>query len=160
MGKKNLGAGFLFMGGFMAYGFVLIYLQDFAPGNEEWIAAYAIGAHFEARLAHVHGNLFALMNILIGYLLLRLPVRERSARTISWLALAGMLIPLGIIGELLLGLPCLGHRRWREHGRGGANVWRHCSPFALTGRIAMKICKQSFGYLPDPAPRTTGYHSP
>ena len=105
MGKKNLSAGFLFMAGFMVYGFVLIYLRDFAPGKDEWIAAYAIGEHFEARLAHVHGNLFAFMNILIGYLLLRLPVQERSARTISWLALAGMLMPLGILGELLLGLP-------------------------------------------------------
>lgn len=66
MGTKNLSAGFLFMAGFMVYGFVPIYLRDFAPGKEEWIAAYAIGGHVEARLAHVHGNLFAFMNILGG----------------------------------------------------------------------------------------------
>lgn len=105
MGKKNLSAGFLFMAGFMVYGFVLIYLRDFAPGKEEWIAAYAIGEHFEARLAHVHGNLFAFLNILIGYLLLRLPIQDCTARTISWLALAGMLMPLGILSELWFGLP-------------------------------------------------------
>lgn len=105
MGKKNLSAGFLFMAAFMVYGFVLIYLRDFAPGKEDWIAAYAIGEHFEARLAHVHGNLFAFMNIVIGYLLLRLPIAERSARVISRLALAGMLMPLGILAELWLGFP-------------------------------------------------------
>jgi len=93
------------MTGFMVYGFVLIYLRDFAPGKEQWIAAYAIGEHFEARLAHVHGNLFAFLNILIGYLLLRLPIQDRTARTISWLALAGMLMPLGILSELWFGLP-------------------------------------------------------
>jgi hypothetical protein len=25
---------------FMAYGFLLIYLRDFAPGKEQWIADY------------------------------------------------------------------------------------------------------------------------
>ena len=105
MGKKNMSAGFLFMAAFMVYGFVLIYLRDFAPEKEQWIAAYAIGEHFEARLAHVHGNLFAFLNILIGYLLLKLPIQGRTARSISWLALAGMLMPLGILSELWFGLP-------------------------------------------------------
>ena len=54
----------------MAYGFLLIYLRDFAPGKEEWINSYSIGKHFESRLAHVHGNLFAILNILICYLFL------------------------------------------------------------------------------------------
>ena len=74
-GKNNIAAGFLLMAGFMIYGFVLIYLRDFAPGKEEWIAQYTTGKHFESRLAHVHGNLFAFLNIVIGYLLLRLPFR-------------------------------------------------------------------------------------
>ena len=47
------------MASFMIYGFVLIYLRDFAPGKEAWIESYNTGAHFEARLAHVHGNLFS-----------------------------------------------------------------------------------------------------
>ena len=58
-GRKNIAAGFLFLAAFMVYGFVLIYLRDFAPGKEAWIASYDTGAHFETRLAHVHGNLFA-----------------------------------------------------------------------------------------------------
>lgn len=104
-GKKNIVAGLLFMGGFMLYGFVLIYLRDFAPGKEEWIANSNIGTHFEARLAHVHGNLFALLNIMIGYLLLKLPIDARSAKWISWAGLLGMAMPLGIMAEFLFGLP-------------------------------------------------------
>ena len=64
----------MFLGGFMMYGFVLIYLRDFAPDKAQWIADYAVGKHFESRLTHVHGNLFAFINIVVGYLLLRLPI--------------------------------------------------------------------------------------
>ena len=104
-GKTNIAAGLLFLAGFMVYGFVLIYLRDFAPDKSQWVADYAVGKHFESRLAHVHGNLFAFLNVVIGYLLLRLPVP--SARWISALALAGMLMPIGILSEVLFGLPPL-----------------------------------------------------
>jgi len=107
LGKLNISAGLLFMAGFMVHGFVLIYLRDFAPGKEQWIADYSVGKHFESRLAHVHGNLFAFINIVVGYLLLRLPLREATARWVSWLALAGMLMPVGILAEVLAGAPPL-----------------------------------------------------
>ena len=93
------------MGVFMAYGFVLIYLRDFAPGKEEWVSNYSLGKHFETRLAHVHGNLFAFLNILIGYLLLRFEINLSNVKTISWLALTGLLMPLGILSEVYFGLP-------------------------------------------------------
>jgi len=104
-GRKNIVAGFAFLAAFMAYGFVLIYLRDFAPGREAWIADYGVGKHFEARLAHVHGNLFALINVAIGLALARLPVAPAQASAISWLALAGMLMPLGILAEVVFGAP-------------------------------------------------------
>lgn len=104
-GKNNIAAGLLFMAGFMTYGFLLIYLRDFAPGKEQWIAEYSTGKHFESRLAHVHGNLFALLNVLVGYLLMRLRITAVSAKYISWLTLAGMLMPVGILAEILLGAP-------------------------------------------------------
>lgn len=107
IGKLNIAAGLWFLAAFMVYGFFLIYLRDFAPGKAQWIADYAIGKHFESRLAHVHGNLFALLNVMVGYLLLRLPVQGASGRWISALALAGMLMPLGILSEVLFGLPPL-----------------------------------------------------
>lgn len=58
-GRWNIGSGFLVMAGFMAYGFILIYLRDFHPDREAWIAAYGYGKHFESRLAHVHGGIFS-----------------------------------------------------------------------------------------------------
>lgn len=102
-GKKNIVLGLYAMTGFMLYGFLLIYLRDFAPNAAEWAASYGIGKHFEARLAHVHGNLFAFLNIIIGYLLLRLDLTEKQKSIVSWTGLIGMLMPIGILFELLLG---------------------------------------------------------
>lgn len=104
-GKNNISIGFIVMGLFMAYGFLLIYLRDFAPGKEDWVNSYSFGKHFETRLAHVHGNLFAFLNILIGYLLLRFNDKLKNVKTISWLALTGLLMPLGILSEVYLGIP-------------------------------------------------------
>jgi hypothetical protein len=106
-GRANIATGLLFLIGFMVYGFFLIYLRDFAPGKEQWIADNTVGKHFESRLAHGHGNLFALINIAVGLVLMRLPVQQSSTRWIAGLALAGMLIPLGILSEVVLGVPPL-----------------------------------------------------
>lgn len=103
-GRINIVAGLAAMAFFMAYGFLLIWLRDFAAGKEEWIAGYAVHPHFEARLAHVHGNLLSLLNILFGYLMLKLPLDGSLARGASWLALASLLMPFGILGEVYLGL--------------------------------------------------------
>lgn len=67
--------------------------------------SYSIGKHFETRLAHVHGNLFAFLNILIGYLLLHFRDKLQNVKVISWLALTGLLMPIGILTEVYLGLP-------------------------------------------------------
>lgn len=104
-GKKNIVLGLMMLAGFMFYGFVLIYLRDFAPGKEKWIADYAVGKHFESRLAHVHGNLFALINIAVGLVLARFPLPKATGRWISWLGIAGLLMPLGILSEVLLSVP-------------------------------------------------------
>lgn len=103
-GKNNIAIGFLTMGLFMFYGFFLIYLRDFAPGKGAWIDSYSFGKHFESRLAHVHGNLFAFLNILIGYLLFRFENQIKYVKTISALALLGILMPLGILAEIYLGM--------------------------------------------------------
>lgn len=104
-GKKNISAGLILMSLFMAYGFLLIYLRDFAPNKVAWIEGSNNGAHFEARLAHVHGNLFALLNIILGYLLIKLNIKANTKKIISILLLVGMLMPIGILAELLLGVP-------------------------------------------------------
>jgi len=107
VGKWNIGVGLWVMALFMVYGFVLIYLRDFAPDKEAWIAAYNVSPHFEARLAHVHGNLFSLLNIVFGFLLVKLPVSGTQAKWVSVLALAGLLMPIGILSEIYLGFPPL-----------------------------------------------------
>lgn len=104
-GKNNIAIGFLTMGAFMAYGFLLIYLRDFAPGKADWVASYSTGKHFETRLAHVHGNLFAFLNILIGYLLIHFRDKLKRVKAISWLALTGLLMPIGILAEVYVGAP-------------------------------------------------------
>jgi hypothetical protein len=104
-GRKNLAWGFAALGLFMASGFVLGYMHDLAPGREQWIAQYAAGAHFELRLAHVHGSLFGLVNVAIGLALMALPLPAPQARAISWLGLAGLLMPLGIIAHAFFGVP-------------------------------------------------------
>ncbi len=104
-GTRNIRVGLVMMAGFMLYGFYLIYARDFAPDKAEWIANANVTPHFEARLAHVHGNLFALLNIVFGLVLLNVGMSRRMAKLASGLALGGMLMPLGILGELYLGLP-------------------------------------------------------
>lgn len=104
-GRKNVAWGFVFIAFFMAIGFVLGYMHDLAPGKEQWIAQYGAGKHFEIRLAHVHGSLFGLINVAIGWLLMTLPIPPAQARVISWLALAGLLMPLGIAAHALFAVP-------------------------------------------------------
>lgn len=104
IGKLNIKVGLWVMAGFMLYGFLLIYLRDFAPDKAAWIAESADGPHFEARLAHVHGNLFSLLNIVFGLVLLNLKMPEKLAKFASWFALGGLLMPFGILSELYLGL--------------------------------------------------------
>ncbi|MBP6392509.1 MAG: hypothetical protein KA175_10510 [Flavobacteriales bacterium] len=104
-GKNNIAIGFLVMGAFMLYGFLLIYLRDFAPDKQAWVDSYSSGKHFEARLAHVHGNLFAFLNVVVGYLLLHFRERLRHVAAISWLAITGHLMPMGILAEVYLGAP-------------------------------------------------------
>lgn len=105
IGKNNIAIGFLVMGMFMAYGFLLIYLRDFAPGKEEWINSSFSGKHFESKLAHVHGNLFAFLNILIGFLLLHFKDKLKNTKVISRLGLIGLLMPIGILTEVYFGIP-------------------------------------------------------
>lgn len=104
-GRKNVGWGFLFLGLFMAIGFFLGYMHDLAPGKEQWMAQYASGTHFEIRLAHVHGALFGLINVAAGLVLLGQPVPSSRARWISRLALAGLLMPIGILLHALFAVP-------------------------------------------------------
>lgn len=104
-GKWNVSVGVLTIAAFAAYGFLLIYLRDFAPDRAAWIEGANDGAHFEAKLAHVHGNLFALVNIVVGFILARLDGAVRARRIAAGLVLGGLLMPLGIVLEVVFGAP-------------------------------------------------------
>ncbi|HNT38480.1 MAG TPA: hypothetical protein PKO45_05095 [Rubrivivax sp.] len=104
-GRRNIGWGLVFLGLHMGVGFFLGFMHDLAPGREQWIAQYATGTHFEVRLGHAHGALFGLINVAVGLTLLKLPLPAARARWISWLALAGLLMPVGIALHLLAGVP-------------------------------------------------------
>lgn len=105
-GRYNVGVGLLVMAGFMLYGFLLIYLRDFAPDHVAWAASYSTGKHFEARLAHVHGALFSVLNIALGFVLLRLrTASDKALNATAALGIAGLVMPAGILGEVYLGLP-------------------------------------------------------
>ena len=104
IGRWNMIIGFWTMAVFMILGFILIYLRDFAPNAAEWAAQYGNGKHFETRLAHVHGALFGFLNVLIGYLLIAVPIKQRARQVISTLALIGVLMPIGILTEVLFGV--------------------------------------------------------
>lgn len=105
-GRFNVGVGLWVMALFMAYGFWLIYLRDFAPDHEAWAASYAAGKHFEARLAHVHGALFALLNLALGFVLAKLDAAPGGLRAAAaGLGLGGLLMPAGILAEVYLGAP-------------------------------------------------------
>ena len=106
-GRKNVGWGFVFLGLFMASGFFLGYMHDIAPQKEQWIAQYASGTHFEIRVAHAHGALFGLINVTAGLALRGLPIPSTRARWISRLALAGLLMPIGVLLHALLAVPPL-----------------------------------------------------
>ncbi|MDP3235757.1 MAG: hypothetical protein Q8N26_23430 [Myxococcales bacterium] len=104
-GRYNVGAGLLVMAGFMLYGFVLIYLRDFAPDKAAWVASYSEGKHFESRLAHVHGALFSFLNLGLGFVLVRLEQAADRVRAVAGaLGLFGLMMPAGILGEVYLGL--------------------------------------------------------
>jgi hypothetical protein len=104
-GRYNIAVGFLMMAAFMLLGFGLIYMHDLASGRAEWIAQYGSGDHFEVRLAHVHGTLFALMNVAIGFVLSRAEGHQGRRRALAALGITGMLMPIGIASEVALGLP-------------------------------------------------------
>ena len=52
----------------------------------------------------MHGNLFSLLNIIFGFLLVKLSLKETLAKWASWMALAGLLMALGILGDVYLDL--------------------------------------------------------
>jgi len=104
-GKFNVATCMLTLALFAAYGFVLIFLRDFHPDKAAWIAGANDGAHFEAKLAHVHGNLLALLNVVTGFVLAHTVGGLKLRKWAAIFSLGGLLMPIGILAEVLLHVP-------------------------------------------------------
>ncbi len=136
-GRANVGVGLLVMALFMAYGFLLTYLRDFAPDKAQWIADYGVGRHFEARLAHVHGNLFAFLNVGLGFVLARVVGFDRSRALAATLGLIGLLMPIGI---------------WMELYLGASPVFVLIGALSMTSAVALSGVLALRGWMGSPAP--------
>jgi hypothetical protein len=51
--------------------------------NYDWANSYSIGKHFKSRLVNVYGNLFAVLNIIIWFLLIQFSKRQTQSGIIS-----------------------------------------------------------------------------
>lgn len=80
-----------------------------------------MGRHFESRLAHVHGNLFALINIAVGLVLSRLPASRRAPwiSGLALLALAEMLLGAPPIWVMIGGISMVAAMAWAA-----AQIWQ------------------------------------
>ncbi|MEW6314717.1 MAG: hypothetical protein AB1513_11880 [Pseudomonadota bacterium] len=90
IGKKNMVFGFAYFITTLLLGIYMVVMEE-NPGFE--------GSEAEEmmRVAHAHGNLESVLNIIIGYLLCRLAIGSGLAQTISILLLVGAVFHSGMI---------------------------------------------------------------
>ena len=132
----------------------LVYLRDFAPGKEAWIASDAVGKHFETRLAHAHGNLFALINIAVGlvltavstFSLLVLLSPWRRERIFAYLNPWQEEYAQGKAYQLTHSLIAFGRGEWTGVGLGGSIEKLHYLPEAHTDFI-LAVIGEELGFI-------------
>ena len=103
-GKTNIVAGFLFMfiaacGGFALGG---TFEATYAGRGGDHIMTMA---RFYLREGHSHGMPIAMFNIIVGLVLDRLALSDRTKRRASWAAVCGILLPLGLAAKGAAGAP-------------------------------------------------------
>lgn len=94
LGRRNIKFGLflLIMAGLFAF-----YLGFSIPSHmSEGVYEMNMG-RVTLRAGHTHGMLIGLVNIVLGTLLLTLPVKQRSEKAASWLAISSVLLPIGLI---------------------------------------------------------------
>jgi len=105
-GKVSILGGIIGLVLFMLSGYIFVYIHDFPTGESfrNWLGdeGYEL-----LKIAHAHGNLFSILNILIGILLNRFQLDEKSSRWITVLGLLGLLMPAGIMARVFLGAPAV-----------------------------------------------------
>lgn len=91
IGKKNMVFGFFYFVLTMGLG---MYLALKAGSSHEQTV---ITQHEMLHMAHVHGNVEALLNVILGYLICRLALNSGIAKAVSVLLLIGMVFHSGML---------------------------------------------------------------
>lgn len=99
LGKKNMVFGFFYFVCTLGLGMYLA--QKMGSGGPLWASSKV---HHVLATAHVHGNMEALLNIVVGYLLLRLPIKVAIGNAVSGLLIAGAVLHSGMFYITGLGL--------------------------------------------------------
>ncbi len=91
-GKKNMVFGLFYLVLTLSLG---MYLSNrLGAGDPEWLQGQARAI---LRAAHGHGNLEAVLNIVLGYLLVRLSFESWIAKTVSVLLIVGAVFHSGML---------------------------------------------------------------
>lgn len=90
-GKKNMVFGFFYFVLTLGLG---MYLSNKMGSGPEWLAS---SQHKALKAAHVHGNVEALLNVIIGYLLCRLTLDSWIAKAASALLIIGAVFHSGML---------------------------------------------------------------
>lgn len=90
MEKKNLIVGGLWLAIFMFLGFIL---EVKLASGEPWLSSET---RVLWRTAHVHGNLFGILNLVLGLLVNRLGARRAFAASCWFAFLAALLFPTSL----------------------------------------------------------------
>lgn len=90
-GKKNMVFGFFYFVLTMGLG---MYLARKMVSGPEWAAS---SQHKVLHAAHVHGNVEALLNVIIGYLLCRLSLASWIAKAASVILIIGAVFHSGML---------------------------------------------------------------
>lgn len=99
IGKKNIVFGLFYLVATLALG---MYLSSRLGGDPAWMESRTRAV---LTAGHGHGNLEALLNIVLGYLLCRLSLHGGLAKAASWLLLAGAVLHSGMLYLTGLGVP-------------------------------------------------------
>ncbi len=104
VGRKNIIAGFLFMliaaiGGFALGG---TFDATYANRNGDHIMSMV---RFYLREGHSHGMPISMFNMIIGLLIDKLNLSNRSKEFASWATISGILLPIGLAVKGAAGAP-------------------------------------------------------
>jgi len=100
----NVVVGLALLVVFMLSGFLLVFLHDTAAGQAIVERIGEENYHLLV-VAHTHGNMFALINVIVGLVVSHFGLQGGTVRWASILALLGFLMPVGIFLKVFVGFP-------------------------------------------------------